>query len=160
MNIGLAIQTLGLILLCLGFIITYFQNKPTLFSYLANFKDIYEDIKGDNYFQKPRVELRPLEINIPNPNPEIGHDSEYELSIITPNPISEFFLTVKIPDSAWIDGDPLALFNDPVGGERTWYGFKIAEGHATFEIPNAAGKYHLVFGNTQPEELTINDITW
>lgn len=160
MNIGLAIQISGLILLCVGMFFSYVQHKPSLFSYLANVKGIYGDIMGDNFFQKPRVEIKPLGINIPNANPEIGHDSEYELSIITPNPISEFFLTVRIPDSAWMEGDPLNLFNDPVGGDRTWYDYKMKEGYVTFEIPNAAGKYHLVFGNTKPEELTIKDITW
>ena len=109
--------------------------------------------------ERPRVELRQLEINVENPNPEIGHDSEYELEIITQNPISKFPLKVRVPDSAWMP-EPFSIFNDSVTGERAWYPYQIKDGYAIFEISNASGKYHLVMGNKKPEQLTLKDISW
>jgi|GEM_PF-5689118 len=114
--------------------------------------------------EKPIVEIRPLEINIKNPDPEIGYDSEYELDIITKNSIANFILNVKVPDSVWRPEEPFSIFNDTVTRERAWYEnyekYPVKNGYATFEIPNASGEYHLVFGSTKPEQLTIKDIKW
>ncbi|MFA6039284.1 MAG: hypothetical protein WCV62_00965 [Candidatus Peribacteraceae bacterium] len=160
MNLGLVLQIAGIIVLLTGLTFSFIRREPTIYSYIKNIQGIFINLKGDNYFNKPRVELRPVKINSQNSNPEIGHDSEYELEIITPNPIAKFFLTVKVPDSVWRPEEPFALFNDTVTGDRAWYDFKVKNGYTTFEIPNATGIYHLVFGNTKPEQLTIRDLRW
>lgn len=164
MNTGLIFQIVGFGILLIGLYLSASQRQPSVFTYLAKIKDIVSEFKGDNYSQKPRVEIRPLEINIKNSNPEIGYDSEYELNIITPNPITNFFLTVRVPNSVWMPEEPFSIYSDTVTGDRAWYEdykkFPVKNGFATFEIPNAAGKYHLNFGNIKPEQLTIKDISW
>jgi hypothetical protein len=160
MSIGLVLQITGAIILVIGLTFSFFQRRPTIFSYIKNVSGIFSDFKGDNYFEKTRVEIKALEINTPNPSPEIGHDSEYELNIITPHPISKFFLKVRIPDSVWRPEEPFYLYKETVTGDSDGYDFQIKGGYAIFEILNAAGKYHLTFGNTKPEQLTKQDIDW
>jgi len=110
--------------------------------------------------ERPKVEIRPIEINRENSNPEIGHDSEYELEIIAPNPIAQFLLKVKIPESVWRPEEPFTLYNDTVTGDRAWYPYELEDGYANFTISNAAGRYRLNFGNIEPEQLFIDDIKW
>ena len=164
MSIGLVLQIVGTIILVIGLTFSFSQRTPTIFTFMAKVYGIFSDFKGDNYFEKPRVEIKSLEINTPNPTPEIGHDSEYELNIITPNPIAKFILIIRVPDSVWRPEEPFSLFNDTVTGDRAWYEnyqkYPVKNGYATIEIPNAAGEYHLVFGNTKPEQLTSKDIRW
>lgn len=110
--------------------------------------------------ERPIVEVRPLRINIPNSNPEIGYDSEYELDILSKNPIAMFLLTVKTPPSTWSPEEMFTLSSYTVTGETAWYEYELRNGYATFMIPNAAGKYHLTFGSLHPEQLTIKDFSW
>ena len=138
----------------------------TIFSWIAILSTFLAFVSAIGTFwtgkilEGPRVEIRPIEINRENPEPEIGHDSEYELEIIVPNPIAQFLLKIKVPDSTWLPEEMFSLHNDTVTGDRAWYPYELEDGYANFTISNAAGRYRLNFGNTEPEQLTIKDIKW
>ena len=107
---------------------------------------------------KPTIALRPFEINIPNPDPEIGYDSDYIIEIASDYTIASFQLKIKLPESVMTEY--VSLFNDDARGERAWYDFEIKDGYAFFNVSNAGGLYHLVLGHKKPEHLTPNDIKW
>ena len=48
---------------------------------------------------KPKIELRPFEINRKNPNPELGFDSVYILRITSDYTIANLPLEIKLPPS-------------------------------------------------------------
>ena len=159
-NIGLWLQLLAIFAFIIGVFFAHHQKKPGLPAYLWETRKVIDQVLGTNFFENTKVTIRPLEINTVNPTPEIGHNSEYELDIITTNPIAKFPLTIRVPDSTWAPDKMFSLFNDTVTGGRAWYSYKLKDNYATFEIRNAAGKYHLTFGNTKPEQLTIKDLSW
>jgi hypothetical protein len=160
---GFVVQVLGILVFFLGLFISFHVKGPTVISFWRVIQESVDSFGGGDFFKRTKVEIRPLDINTPNPNPEIGHDSEYEINIITPHPIAKFLVTIKVPDSVWRPEEPFSLYSETVTGNSAWYEnyqkYPVQNGYATIEIPNAAGEYHLTFGNTKPEQLTIKDIS-
>ena len=86
-------------------------------------------------------------------------ENPYLIEITSDYTIATFPLKIKLPESVLTEY--ISLFNDDARGERAWYNdFELKDGYATFTISNARGEYHLVFAHKNPEQLTIDDITW
>ncbi|MBI1812960.1 hypothetical protein HY285_00830 [Candidatus Peregrinibacteria bacterium] len=103
---------------------------------------------------KAQVELKSFEIN--TPNPEIGFDSVYLLEVISDYTIANLPIKIRLPQS--IVGD-MWIYQD-IQGARVGDFSPISQqaGYAFFNIANAQGEYHLVFGSKEPEQLTKADV--
>ncbi|MEQ1849935.1 MAG: HNH endonuclease signature motif containing protein [Candidatus Peribacteraceae bacterium] len=123
-------------------------DKKSMMQYKANLKS-----------DKPQLDLEAVTVNVPNPNPEIGYDSEYILRIRTPYTITNFSFSIKVPLSANPEL-PINLFSDDARGERAWYDPKISDGIATFDVSHAGGEYHIVLAHNRLETLTMDDVSW
>ena len=140
----------GIIIPIVGIAVTLRQPNNRVLRVNASPDSV--NIAGDNNtvntvdHPKPKIELKPFEINIPNSNLELGFDSEYLIEITSDYTIATFPLKIKLPESVLTEY--ISLFNDDARGERAWYNdFELKDGYATFAHKN-------------PEQLTIDDITW
>ncbi len=108
--------------------------------------------------RKPTIELKPFEINTANPSPEIGFDSVYLMEVISDYTVANLSISIRLPSS--IVGD-MWIYQDIQGVRVSDYSpLELRDGYAIFNIPNAHGEYHLVFGNKEREQLTIKDVIW